>query len=40
MVNLNLYVAERLNDDNFKLKEGEAIIYDDIDDVSNNYNLD
>ena len=32
-------VAERLNDDKFKLKEGEAIIYNDIDDVSDNDNL-
>ena len=35
----NVNVAERLNDDNFKLKEGEAIIYDDVDDVSDNDNL-
>ena len=32
-------VAEWLNDDSFKLKEGEAIIYNDIDDVSNNDDL-
>ena len=35
----NVNVAERWNDDNFKLKAGEAIIYDNIDDVSNNINL-
>ena len=35
----NVNVTERLNDDNFKLKEGEGIIYDDIDDVSDNDNL-
>ena len=36
----NEAVTERLKDDNFKLKEGKAIIYDDIDDdVSNNDNL-
>ena len=32
-------VVVRLNDTNFKLPEGEAIIYDDIDDVSDNDNL-
>ena len=32
-------VAERLKDDNCKLPQGEAIIYNDIDDVSDNDNL-
>ena len=35
----NVNVAKRLNNDNFKLKEGEAIIYNDVDDVSDNDNL-
>ena len=35
----NVDVAERLNDNSFKLKEGRAIIYDDIDDVSDNDKL-
>ena len=35
----NENVAERLHDDNFKLKEGEAIIYDDVDNVRDNNNL-
>ena len=40
MDEFNKTVTERLKGDNFKFKEGEAIIYDDIDDdVSNNDNL-
>ena len=36
----NKNVTERLSNDNFKLKEGETVIYDDIDDVSDNDKLD
>ena len=32
-------LIERLKDDNFKLAEGEAIIYDNIDDVGHNDSL-
>ena len=35
----NKAVTERLNDNNFRLIEGEAIIYDNIDDMSDNDNL-
>ena len=30
---------EQLKDGNFKLKQGEAIIYDDLDDIDDNDNL-
>lgn len=33
-------VTDLLKDDIFKLIEGEVIIYDNIDDASNNYNPD
>ena len=35
----NVNVAEQLNNDNFKLKEKEVVIYDDVDDVNDNNNL-